>query len=229
MNKTRCFRVPLLGSILAFLVVGQQIRPPIQPPNWAFPVPDKIQPQVAERSGPIQVPGSSKTFTAEEINDLSNPPDWFPDEHSTVPEIIQHSREGVAACGSCHLMSGHGHPESADLAGLPVEYLVRQMADFKNGARKDPVQMSTIGKAISSDEARQAVEWFASLKPGPWVRVVETESVPKSYVTLKERMRLPWPGTLKEPIGKRIIELPENGARAINRDPHSGFVAYVPM
>jgi cytochrome c553 len=32
------------------------------------------------------------------------------------------------ACGSCHLMSGQGHPESADIAGMPAEYLIRQMA-----------------------------------------------------------------------------------------------------
>jgi cytochrome c553 len=224
MRKSVWVRVLALGSVLAFA----EVRPGIQPPSWAFPLPDKIQPRSEERSGPIQVPGSSKTFTAAEIDDLSNPPDWFPEEHGTVPEIVQHGPEGVAACGSCHLMSGHGHPQSADLAGLPVEYLVRQMADFKSGARKDLIGMTEIGKAISTEDARQAAEWFASLKPSGWVKVVETDTVPKSYVTLEERMRLPWPGTLKELIGKRIIELPDDVARSMNRDPHSGFTAYVP-
>ena len=228
MRKSMCVRVLVLGSVLALAIVGQQVRPPIQPPAWAFQIPDKIHPPDEERSGPIQIPGSSKTFTADEIDDLSNPPDWFPEEHGTVPAIVQHGSEGVPACGSCHLMSGHGHPESADLAGLPVEYLVRQMADFKSGARKDLVRMSDIGMAISSTDARQAAEWFASLKPSAWVKVVETEAVPKSYVTLKGRMRFAWPGTATAPIGKRIIELPEDPARAMSRDPHSGFIAYVP-
>ncbi|HTC62626.1 MAG TPA: c-type cytochrome, partial [Candidatus Saccharimonadales bacterium] len=31
-----------------------------------------------------------------------------------------------------------------------------------------------------------------------------------------------------EPIGQRIIELPQDAARAESRDPHSGFIAYVP-
>jgi len=31
-----------------------------------------------------------------------------------------------------------------------------------------------------------------------------------------------------EPLGSRIIELPEDPERATSRDPHSGFVAYVP-
>jgi cytochrome c553 len=224
MRKSICVGVLALGSVLAFA----EDRPPIQPQPWAFQVPDKIHPADEVRSGPLQVPGSSKTFTAEEIDDLFNPPDWFPEEHSAAPGIVQHGPEGVQACGSCHLMSGHGHPESADLAGLPVEYLVRQMADFKSGARKDPIEMSAIGKAMSSDDARQAAEWFASLKPSAWVKVVEADTVPRSYVTLNGRMRLPWPGTLKERIGKRIIELPEDPARTKNRDPHSGFIAYVP-
>ncbi len=41
-------------------------------------------------------------------------------------------------------------------------------------------------------------------------------------------MRMPLPGGGEEPIGDRIIELPQDPARAESRDPHSGFVAYVP-
>ena len=57
---------------------------------------------------------------------------------------------GIAmACGSCHLMSGQGHPESADIAGMPVEYLIRQMAYYKAGTRKDDVRMGPIARAAS--------------------------------------------------------------------------------
>lgn len=203
---------------------------PIKMPIWAFHIPDPktLPPPSKEAEGPIQVPGSSQSYTAAQIDDLMNPPDWFPNEHGAVPSIIQHGKDGAMACGSCHLMSGHGHPESADLAGLPVEYLVRQMADFKSGARKDPVRMSAIGQAISPEDARQAAEWFASLKPGGWIKVVETDTVPRTYVTLKGRMRLAYSADNKESIGARIIELPEDPARAMDRDPHAGFIAYVP-
>jgi cytochrome c553 len=197
--------------------------------QWALNVPDKQQPNVEEPKGPIHVPGSSKTYTAAEIDDLTNPPDWFPDEHGAVPSIVQHAKGGALACGSCHLMSGHGHPESADLAGLPVEYLVRQMADFKSGARKDPQRMSAIAKALSDEDARQAADWFASLKTSAWVKVEEKATVSKSYVATRGRMRLPWVPNAMEPIGDRIIELPEDAARATSRDPHSGFIAYVPL
>jgi len=196
--------------------------------QWALNVPDKQQPTVEERKGPIHIPGSSKTYTAAEIDDLTNPPDWFPDDHGAVLSIVQHAKGGVLACGSCHLMSGQGHPESANLAGLPVEYLVRQMADFKSGARKDPERMTAIGKAMSDEDARQAAEWFASLKPNVWVKVEEKDVVPKSYVATRGRMRLPLGPDVTEPIGSRIMELPEDVARATSRDPHSGFIAYVP-
>jgi cytochrome c553 len=132
------------------------------------------------------------------------------------------------ACGACHLMSGQGHPESADLAGMPVEYVVRQMMDFKTGARIDPARMNFIGKATSEEDSRKAAEWFAALKPAVWVKVMESETVPMSYVSTKGRMRLPLPDGGTEPLGKRIIELPQDPARATSRDPHSGFVAYVP-
>ena len=112
------------------------------------------------------------------------------------------------ACGACHLMTGQGHPESADIAGMPVEYLVRQMADFKNGTRKDPARMNAIAKVTSEEDSRKAAEWFAALKPTVWVKVQESQSVPKSYVAAKGRMRLPLPSGGTEPLGNRIVELP---------------------
>ena len=199
-------------------------------PAWAFLVPDKEQPPAKEEAGPIQVPGSAKTYTAKEIDNLSNPPDWYPDEHGPVPKVIAGSPGGTAlACGSCHLMKGQGHPESADLAGMPVEYIVRQMADFKDGKRIDPARMNAIAKVTSDEDTRSAAEWFAALKPTTWVKVRESSTVPKSFVSTRGRMRLPLPSGGTEPLGNRIIELPQDARLAESRDPHSGFIAYVPM
>jgi cytochrome c553 len=125
-------------------------------------------------------------------------------------------------------MSGHGHQESADLAGLSAEYVVRTMGDFKSGTRVDPARMNAIAKGMSDEDIKQAADYFAALKPGGWVKVVETDSVPKSYVSVKGRQRLPLPGGGMEPLGNRIIELPEDVSRATSRDPKSGFIAYVP-
>jgi hypothetical protein len=35
-----------------------------------------------------QVPGSERAYTQAQIDDAFNPPDWFPDEHRTMPPIV---------------------------------------------------------------------------------------------------------------------------------------------
>jgi cytochrome c553 len=213
---------------------GQVTTPPqpFHPPadlSWAFHKPSKNQPPADKPSTVEHVPGSSKAYTAAQIDDLHNPPDWFPNQHPPMPKVVA-SGDGpaVPACASCHLASGLGHPESADLAGLSATYLERQMGDFKSGARVDPARMSVIGKAMSDQDAKEASEYFASLKPQPWVTVKEVATVPKTYIN-NSFMRLPLPGGAMEPIGDQIVELPKNPSLAIKRDPNSGFIAYVPV
>ena len=194
---------------------------------WAFPVRDKNPPVIDERSGPVHVPGSAKTYTQEQIDDIKNPPDWFPGEHAPMPEVVAHGADGgVLGCASCHLASGLGHPESANLAGQSAEYIERQLADFK-ASRRMGEAMNDMARNLTDTDARQAAEWFAALKPQVWNPVIETDTVPQTFVN-EHLMRMPLPGGHKEPIGSRIIELPQDIARAESRDPHSGFVAYVP-
>jgi cytochrome c553 len=89
--------------------------------------------------------------------------------------------------------------------------------------------MDTISKAMSEEDARQAAEFFAGLKPFPYIKVVETETVEKSYVE-RGGMRLRAPGGGTEPLGKRIIVLPEDEERIMRRDPHGSVtIAHVPV
>src|SRR5688572_312732 len=106
---------------------------PAREPAWAFPVQAGSLPP--ESPEPKSVPGSTKKYTPKEIDDLLNPPDWFPEEHKPAPSIVIKGHGGALACGSCHLMSGLGHPESADLTGFTADYLVQQMRDFRAGVR----------------------------------------------------------------------------------------------
>ncbi len=199
----------------------------LRQPTWAFQVIDPVQPPAAEESGPVRIPGSAKTYTRADIENLSAPPDWFPEENTPKPEVILRGRGAVLACGACHLMSGLGHPESADLTGMNATYILRQLQDFKSGARKDMSRMNGISAAMTDDEMKQAAEWFAARKPAPWNRVVEAPTVAKTYIG-PGRMRYPHPDKTTEAIGNRIITLPEDASRARNRDPKSGFIAYVP-
>ncbi len=199
--------------------------PPPREPAWAFPVQAGSLP--AESPEPKAIPGSTRRFTPAQIDDLLNPPDWLPESHPPAPGIVQKGHAGALACGACHLMSGFGHPESSDLTGFTAAYLVQQLEDFKRGTRHDYARMNGISKELSDAEVREAAEWFASLPRGKWTRVVEAAMVPKTFVG-QGRMRFLDPKGGTEPIGRRIITLPEDQTLARLRDPRSGFVAYVP-
>lgn len=88
--------------------------------------------------------------------------------------------------------------------------------------------MGPIAKATSDEDVRAAAEYFAAIKPIPWVKVIESATPPKTYVGTAGRHRLLVPDGGTEPIGRRIIEIPEDPFRTANRDPHSPFLAYVP-
>ena len=113
------------------------------------------------------------------------------------------------------------------MSPLPAAYFIRQMADYKSGDRKGSGTMVNMAKVITDDEVRIAAGYFAALKPRPWIRVVETDTVPRTYVGQGSK-RLVHPDGGSEPIGNRIIEVPEDEEIVLNRDPRSGFVAYVP-
>lgn len=141
---------------------------------------------------------------------------------------IQRRRPSTGGiCAACHLPTGTGHDESAYVAALPARYTIEQMATYKSGARKGSGSMTTIAKSITSDEIQAGANYFATLTPRQWIRVVEADSVPKTYVAPgNKRLRLPGGGS--EPIGDRIIEIPENEEVVLNRDPRLGFIAFVP-
>jgi cytochrome c553 len=196
--------------------------------DWAYPVTPR--PESLDNLALKQVPGSTRAYTQAQIDDPFDPPDWFPDEHPPLPSVVARgNKPGVRACAQCHLPSGDGHPESASLAGLPVPYLLRQMAVFKTGGRKGvrATVMIAIAQAISDADALAASEYFAALKPGVVTQVIETDTVPRSHVGAGG-MRFVVPGGDKEPIGDRIIVLPQDETRAKSRDPRSGFIDYVP-
>jgi cytochrome c553 len=81
-------------------------------------------------------------------------------------------------------------------------------------------------QAVTDDEVRIAAEYFSSIKMKPWIRVVETDTAPKTKVAGGVFALTDDGGT--EPIGERIVEVAEDQDRFELRDASSGFVAYVP-
>ena len=153
------------------------------------------------------------------------------------PIVAQGRREAqITACSLCHYPNGKGRPENAGVAGLPFAYLMQTMMDFKNDARKSADARKTntnrmigFAKAMTDDEIKAAATYFASMKWTPWIRVVETDSVPTTRIAGGMFIAAQGAEAGREPIGARIIEVPENAEETETlRNPRSGFVAYVP-
>jgi hypothetical protein len=95
--------------ILALSLAVHSQQPQGKDLSWAFPVKNGDLPP--EPAGGKTILNSKKTYDQAQIEDLANPPDWFP-EHAPALQIVQHGHGDALACGACHLMSGVGHPES---------------------------------------------------------------------------------------------------------------------
>ena len=218
-------------------------RPPL-PGEMAQPQPNptrslRVNEDSAEQTGPRHVPGSNARYSLVEIRDLQNVIDWFPNDHPPMTDVIAHgpARMGAArrGCGSCHLPNGKGRPENASVAGLPVAYFLRQLRDFRDGKRHsaDPRKPNTatmiaLAKNLTNDEAQGAADYFASMSWVPWIRVVETDLVPRTRID--GNLFLPIEQEKTQPIAGRIIEVPEDVEQTeLNRNPRSGFIAYVPV
>jgi cytochrome c553 len=205
------------------------------PPAWAYPLtpPDfKFPPDRAEIR---HVPDSSITYTETQLRDRFIAKDWHPEDHPSMPEIVAFGRKpGVFACSHCHRPDGVGGPENSSLAGLPSSYFVQQMIDFKSGARKSSVPqripvalMQAIARSVADDEVVAAAEYFAALKLTKRIKVIETDSAPKTYVAWL--IYAASSDETKEPIGQRIVEVPNNLEQFERYDSRAGFTAYVPI
>jgi cytochrome c553 len=213
-----------------------------QPPAWAYAIPVAAPggapptPAAPPDTSLKQVPDSALRFTRQQIADGFGPADWFPGDHPPMPEIVAHGRRPDArACGLCHYPNGKGRQENAGVSGLPVSYFIQQMNDFRSGVRKSADSrkantniMIAIAKALTPDEIRAAAEYFGAMTWTPWIRVVETSTVPQ--MESHGGIWVPSAAHQTEPIGVRIMETPVDAERTETlRDPRSGFVAYAPV
>jgi len=73
-------------------------------------------------------------------------------------------RNLAAGCAICH--GTEGRPVTKDLAplaGQPKEYIVKQMADFREGRRPSTV-MQQIARGYAEPQIEAMAAWFASQK-----------------------------------------------------------------
>ena len=73
--------------------------------------------------------------------------------------------KGVAACASCHGAAGAGVPiQYPRLAGQHQDYTVTQLTAFRQGGRKNSVQMTALAQRMSDDEMKAVADYIAGLK-----------------------------------------------------------------
>jgi cytochrome c553 len=194
-------------------------------PAWLFPLLPAAASNAApfDTRKPLHVPRSQRNYTEAQLNDLFAAPDWHPDTHAAMPDIVARGRAPeVFACGYCHTAGGQGRPENASLAGLPAQYLVQQLDDFRSGARRSawpesyrPAErMIQAARHATIAEAAAAARYFSQQKLRAHVRVVETTSVPRSRVVGWVYAVLPGGGN--EALGQRLLEFTPDPARAMN-------------
>lgn len=184
----------------------------------------------------LHLEGSTGQFTRTQTNDGFGPADWFPNEHPTMPDIVAHGRRpDIRACALCHYPSGQGRAENAGVDALPVEYFIQQLKDFAAGNRKsadtrkqNTGAMASIAKAMTPEEMQASAEYYAAIPFKQWIKVQESTTAPKTRINVGLFLALD--GNETEPLGDRIIEVPVSAEMAETyRNPHSGFIAYVPV
>ena len=233
-------QVGLRVSLAVFAALVTSVSIAASQPNvpaWPYPQePAKGSPTFPPDDGqPRHVPGSTQAYTLKQA-DGPVAVDWFPGSHPTPPANVINGKPGsYFSCGSCHLLNGAGFPETQGLNGLPVAYMQQQFDDMKNGLRDNAMairlhpHMIHFGGRFSEAEEKESLDYFHALPPVKWIRVVEAANVPKTATGANDIAILAVdPSGAKEPIGNRIVEVPESYDRTMLHDPTSGFVAYVP-
>jgi len=206
---------------------------------WAYAITPGPAPAAPADDGTrYSLDGSQGRFTLDQIRNRMGPADWYPGDHPSMPPVVARGREaaGIWACSLCHYPNGKGRPENAGVTGLPKEYFIQQMHDFKNGLRASadsrkpntPI-MAGFAVQMTDEEIQQAAEYFGSMRWTPWIQVVETDTIPKMRIAGGMHLKIEGPEAGTEPLGNRIVESPVNAEHTeMLRDPRSGFIAYVP-
>ena len=98
------------------------------------------------------------------------------------PDLAAGEAKATAVCMACHTADGsRGQPAYPILQGQHPEYLVKQLTEFKEGKRKNPV-MNGIAAALTPEDIRNVSYFYAGKK------AKDGTAKNKDLVTLGERL-----------------------------------------
>ncbi len=181
----------------------------------------------------LGIPDSTQKYTLTQINDAFDAPDWHPDSHGPMPEIVAKGRKPkVMACAFCHTPTGQGRPENSALAGLPEAYIKEQLQDFRSGKRPAlgpekyaPTQaMHTLSATLTDAEIDAAAQYFSQQKLARRHYVIESVNIPRAEEAAWVYKEVPG----SEDLGDRLIEVAPDITRHEHRDDRMQYTAYVP-
>lgn len=232
----RAFTLSVAAIVAAFFGCRAAFAatPGDSPPSWAFVIfqdPGKAAPPQQL----VSVPGSNLKVPEKQLDDPFDPPDWFPGDHPRMPTVVAHGRPPkVWACSYCHLQTGVGGPDSAVIAGLPAAYIEQQVGEFRAGRRRCAVTkdiacskaMPEEAATLSPSDLEAAAGYYSSLRYRSRIHVVEAAMVPKIYTDTYFLAAAA--GDAREPIGDRILELPDPAVLQEDGDWRGSITAYVP-
>lgn len=237
----RCLAVALLAaSRPAPVPLAAQPSPPAAAgtftvPSWAFPLSTPAGPVPPPDSVILEhVPNSTRAFTRRQVGNGFDAVDWFPAQHPPMPSAVRYGvRPDGRACALCHLPDGQGRPENAALAGLPVEYIVRQVRAFRNDTRLSAApggpqgSMHRVAKGFAGDDdIRDAAQYYHRLRLTRRNVIREVREVPKTKIA---GLLYAYDGDGTEPLDGRLIEVPETFDRHELKDPWVPYITYVPV
>jgi cytochrome c553 len=248
--KMRVWRsaLPLFLAPAIFASPPQQGKSDRVPPPWAYglktplgsppseePTPTSTDKLATEDGKVIRLPGSQVSLTLTQMRNQGTV-DWYPDDHPEMPQIVEQGRKpDVLPCTACHYTNGKGDPANATIEALPYDYFVQTMKDFRDGLRKsaDPRKINTpnmikYAKAMTDDEIDAAARYYGAIPLISRIKVIESRTVPKTRL-VAAGLYFPFPSMGTEPLGNRMIEVPETPESFIYKNPRANAVVYAPV
>lgn len=137
-------------------------------------------------------------------------------------------------CMQCHLGNGMSRPESSDIAGLSVNYIMQQMHAYRDEQRIDlrTKRMVAASKLATEAELLEAAKYYAAIprERWKWIKTVVSDQAPVGEFTFG-------PGSFKykpadgamEPLpqGRIVMEAADNELVDARDQNLGSFVQYV--
>jgi cytochrome c553 len=117
-------------------------------------------PAVFAAEGAASAPGLAASAAAEHAAEPAKTP--------FKPNLARGEQISAQVCAACHTNDGtRGSPSNPILQGQHPEYIAKQLADFKDGKRKNPI-MQGFASALSDDDMKNVAAFYSSkqAKPG---------------------------------------------------------------